>query len=129
MSQASVRMIQEKAQEVLRKAFESDPVFKSLGISYVGGSIGLARSDCTLKFQFVDSTASTKSVFGDVLNDTIVGKGLAGPGVKIVYGGKAYTILKARQKNYLVVSNENGKNYTIPFFLCRLPVDSLTKSA
>lgn len=120
MTQAATRAIQEKAQKILREAFAADPLTKNLSISYVGGSIGMGRNDCTLKFQFVDSTVAPTSILGSELTNDMVRNGYAGVGATVLFGGKEYTVIKARQKKYLATCKENGVNYTLPFMGCSL---------
>lgn len=119
MDRNVVKIIQDRAEQILRAGFAADPMLKHFTVTFAGGTIG--GVDATLKFLFLDTSATPLPVnplTGDHNKD--IQLGLASAGTEVVYAGKTYTIIHARQKKYLAQAKENGKNYLIRFEGCQL---------
>lgn len=114
------RLVQDKALAAIKDAFAKDPTLKDINVSSGGGTIGTGRQDATLKFAFLNSKAAPSAAFGVELNSDTVRNGLANAGVEVMYGGKRYRIVKARQVRYLATCLSDGRNYTLPFGGCSL---------
>ena len=118
--QRFTRIVQEKALAAIKDAFTNDPTLKDIAVTYGGGTIGMGKENATLKFAFLNSKAKPTAAFGVELNNDSVREGLANAGVEVMYGGRRYRVIKARQVRYLAICLEDGKSYTLPFGGCSL---------
>lgn len=127
MDRDLTRFVQARAESAIREAFATDPMLKHIEVSYAGGTIASSGANATLKFIFLDKSVAPSSIFGGKLtNDTVV-KGLARANTPVLFGGKKYTILKARRIKYLARCDEDGRNYTLPFRGCTLDESRIQK--
>ena len=118
MERSVVNIIQTRAEAALKAAFASDPMLKHVKVSAVGGKIG--NIDAILKFQFLDTSANPLKGYTGEQNEDSIRNGNATAGTVIVFGGKTYTIIRARRSKYEAHSKSEDKVYLVPFEGCRL---------
>lgn len=123
MDRHFVNMITDRAELAIKTAFALDPLFRHLKINRAGGNIGAL--DACLKFSFVDDrpiftgtkNEDTRSAGSDS-TDRNLSLGFGVVGQEVLYGGKIYTLIRKRTKNYLALCKENGREYLIRFGGC-----------
>ena len=117
MDRNVVKIIQNRAEDAIKKAFAVDPMLSHFKISAAGGKIGAI--DTTLKFQFVDTKTKAPAEFTGTLGEDSVLHGGAAAGTEVMFGGKLYSIIRARRSKYEALSKLENKVFLLPFSGCR----------
>lgn len=117
MDRNLVKIIQNRAEMAIKKAFADDPMLSHLAVGQKGGKIG--EIDATLSFSFTDTSAKNKVVLAGEIHEKTLHMGKASAGTIIVFGNKEYIVVRARRVKYEAVCKKDGKIYILPFKGCR----------
>jgi len=121
MNTSFCRSIQDKALRAIKDAFATDPTLSSINVFPDSGVI--EENKVTFKFVFslpTDKAVKVDPILGDLTTDAAIKSGLALTGTRVLFHGKFYTIVRARNVKYLASSEEDGKNYLLRFEGCSL---------